>query len=87
MGRNQDVVRLFMMPGMAHCRGGDGPDQVHFMAALERWREQGVEPKVLIATKTAASRVDMTRPICAVPQVARYKGTGSTNDADNFVCK
>lgn len=46
MGKNQDVVRLFMMPRMAHCRGGEGPDQVNFMAALERWREQGVEPKV-----------------------------------------
>ena len=87
MGRSQDVVRLFMMPGMAHCAGGQGPDQVNFMGALERWREQGIEPKVMIATKTAGPRVDMTRPICAVPQVATYKGTGSTNDAENFVCK
>jgi len=60
---------------------------VNFMAALERWREQGVEPKVLTATKTRGANVDMTRPICAVPQVATYKGTGSANDADNFVCK
>ena len=87
MGKNQDVVRLFMMPGMAHCAGGQGPDQVNFMAALERWREQGIEPKVLTATKTAGPRVAMTRPICAVPQVATYKGSGSTNDAENFVCK
>ena len=87
MGRNQDVLRLFMMPGMAHCRGGQGPDQVNFMAALERWREQGIEPKVLTATKTRGANVDMTRPICAVPQTASYKGTGSPNDADNFVCK
>ena len=87
MGRSQDVVRLFMMPGMAHCGGGQGPDQVNFMGALERWREQGIEPKVMIATRTVGPRVDMTRPICAVPQVATYKGTGSTNDAENFVCK
>jgi feruloyl esterase len=87
MGKSQDVVRLFMMPGMAHCAGGQGPDQVNFMAALERWREQGIEPKALTATKTAGPRVAMTRPICAVPQVATYKGTGSTNDAENFVCK
>ena len=32
-------------------------------------------------------RVDMTRPLCPYPQVAQYKGTGSTNDAANFVCK
>jgi feruloyl esterase len=87
MGKNQDVVRLFMMPGMGHCQGGIGPDQVNFMAALERWREKGEAPTQLIATKTVGPRVDMTRPICAVPQVATYKGSGSTNDAANFSCK
>jgi feruloyl esterase len=46
-----------------------------------------VEPKVLTATRTRGPNVEMTRPICAVPQVAAYKGTGSTNDAENFVCK
>jgi tannase/feruloyl esterase len=88
MGPDQsDFIRLFMMPGMAHCRGGVGPDQVNFMGALERWREQGTAPASLIAIKTSGPRVDMTRPLCPEPQVATYKGAGSVNDAANFVCK
>jgi feruloyl esterase len=29
----------------------------------------------------------MTRPLCAYPQAAKYKGKGDTNDAANFVCE
>jgi len=88
MGRNQgDFIRLFMVPGMGHCQGGPGPDQVNYMSALERWREAGEAPASMTATRVVGNRVDMTRPLCAYPQVATYKGTGSTNDAANFVCK
>jgi feruloyl esterase len=88
MGRNQsDFIRLFMVPGMGHCQGGPGPDQINYMSALERWREAGEAPASLTATRVVGNRVDMTRPLCAYPQVATYKGTGSTNDAANFVCK
>jgi feruloyl esterase len=41
----------------------------------------------LTATRVVGTRVDMTRPLCAYPQVATYKGTGSTNDAASFACK
>ena len=57
------------------------------MAALERWRESGTAPDRLDASRVTNNRVDMTRPLCAYPQVAHYKGVGSTNDAANFVCK
>ena len=88
MGRNQgDFIRLFMAPGMGHCQGGPGPDQVNYMGALERWREAGEAPATLTATRTVGNRVDMTRPLCTYPQVATYKGAGSTNDAASFVCK
>jgi feruloyl esterase len=88
MGAKQDnFVRLFMAPGMQHCGNGPGPNQVNYMAALERWRESNVAPDWLIAARVANNRVDMTRPLCPYPQVAQYKGTGSTNDAANFVCK
>jgi feruloyl esterase len=88
MGQKQEnFVRLFMAPGMQHCGGGPGPSQVNYMAALERWRESNVAPDQLIAARVANNRVDMTRPLCPYPQVAQYKGVGSTNDAANFVCK
>jgi feruloyl esterase len=88
LGGNQDgFVRLFMAPGMQHCGGGPGPNQVNWMAALERWRESNSAPNEIHAAHVTNNRVDMTRPLCPYPQVASYKGTGSTNDAGNFVCK
>ena len=88
MGQKQDNwIRLFMIPGMGHCQGGPGPSQVNYMGALERWRESNVAPDQLLANHVTNNRVDMARPLCVYPQVAQYKGIGSTNDAANFVCK
>jgi len=86
-GKQDDFVRLFMAPGMQHCGGGPGPNQVNYMAVMERWRESNTAPDTLTAYHVANNRVDMTRPLCPYPQVAQYKGTGSVNDAANFVCK
>jgi feruloyl esterase len=86
-GKQDDWVRLFMEPGMAHCRGGAGPDQFNKMAVIERWREEGEAPASILASRVTDGRVDMTRPLCPYPQVAVYKGVGSTNDAANFSCK
>jgi feruloyl esterase len=88
MGRAQDDwMRLFMMPGVGHCQGGDGPDQVNWMAALERWRESGKAPDRIEAARVAGNRIEMTRPLCPHPQIAKYIGVGSTNDAQNFRCE
>ena len=88
MGSDQENwYRLFLKPGMGHCRGGPGPDQFTALAALERWRETGTAPEHILATHVANNRVEMTRPLCPYPQVAHYKGAGSTNDAANFTCK
>ncbi len=86
-GKQDDWVRLFMEPGMAHCRGGVGPDQFNKMAVIERWRESGEAPGSILASRVTDGRVDMTRPLCPYSQVAVYKGVGSTNDATNFSCK
>jgi feruloyl esterase len=86
-GSQGDWMRLFLMPGMGHCRGGVGPDQADFLGALERWRESGEAPASIVASRAAsAGRTAMTRPLCPYPQVAKYKGTGNTDDAKNFVC-
>jgi feruloyl esterase len=85
--KQDDWMRLFLLPGVGHCGGGVGPDQADYMAALERWKETGSAPDQIVAAKVAGGRVAMTRPICAYPKVAVYKGTGSTNDAVNFSCK
>lgn len=91
-------ARLYLAPGMQHCGGGPGPDafgqfglnppvvdpQHNMFAALEQWVEKGTAPQSIIATPAAAPK--MTRPLCPYPQIAKYKGTGDTNDAANFAC-
>ena len=81
------AYRLFMVPGMAHCRGGEGPDTFDALGALERWVEQGIAPDRLLASHSANGVVDRTRPLCAFPKVAVYQGRGSLDDAANFVCQ
>ena len=79
-------ARLFMVPGMAHCSGGEGPDTFDKIGAMEDWVERGKAPSQMIASHHAAGKVDRTRPLCPYPQVAKYKGSGSVDDAANFVC-
>ena len=78
-----DFVRLFLAPGMHHCRGGPGPDTFDTLTALEQWVEKGVAPKQLIASHSTNGKVDRTRPLCPEPQVAKYSGTGSIDAAEN----
>jgi feruloyl esterase len=79
-------VRLFMVPGMGHCGGGEGPDTFDSLSALENWVEQGKAPERIVAAHLSGGRVDRTRPLCAYPQVSRYNGSGSIDDAANFTC-
>jgi feruloyl esterase len=81
-----DAVRLFMVPGMGHCGGGDGPNEFDMLAALERWREQGSAPTAILAARLKEGRVSRTRPLCPYPHIARYTGSGSIDRAENFVC-
>jgi len=86
LGSKQDeALRLFMVPGMNHCRGGDGADQFDAVAAMERWREEGSAPKSMLAIKVQDNKVERTRLLCPFPQIAKYRGGGSTG-AGNFVC-
>ncbi len=82
-----DNYRLFMVPGMGHCQGGDGTDTFDKRAILEQWVEQKKAPEKIIASHMANGQVTKTRPLCPYPQVAVYNGSGSTDDAANFSCK
>ncbi len=85
--KTSDNVRLFLEPGMGHCGGGEGPNVFDKVSALEQWVEQKKAPEKMIASHMTDGKVDRTRPLCAYPQVAKYKGTGSIDDAANFTCK
>jgi feruloyl esterase len=85
--KSLDRVRLFLAPGMGHCGGGDGPNAFDKVSALERWVEHGTPPDSLIASHSTDAKADRTRPLCPYPQVARYRGTGSIDEAASFVCR
>ena len=89
LGKHQveDSVRLYMVPGMGHCTGGEGPNVFDTLTALEQWRENGVAPREIIASRIDKGTVTRTRPLCPYPQVAQYKGSGSTDQAENFACQ
>jgi feruloyl esterase len=82
-----DFYRLFMAPGMDHCFGGPGPNVFDHQAAMVNWVENKQPPEKIIATHSTKGTVDRTRPLCAYPMTAQYSGSGSIDDAANFVCK
>jgi feruloyl esterase len=83
----KDSVRLFMVPGMGHCGGGNGTSTFDMVAALDQWVEKGKAPERITASRVREGKVDRTRPLCPWPQVASYDGSGSVDEAANFVCQ
>lgn len=88
-------ARLFMAPGMSHCLAGPGPNVFDALGTLDNWRQGGPAPERMIATKFDndlfgylgfPAKPVRTRPLCAYPKVARWSGSGSTDDAANFSC-
>jgi feruloyl esterase len=83
-------MRLYLAPGMEHCFGGDGPSDFDLDTPLAAWVEDNKAPGPILALRfppnAPPTKSDRTRPLCPYPAVAKYKGTGSTDDADNFVC-
>ena len=103
--KTESFFRLFMVPGMAHCGGGPGPNvfggygppspaspeisvdpQHDILSALVQWVEKGAAPDYILASHVTENRVDRTRPICPYPRVARWSGSGSSDDGKNFTC-
>jgi feruloyl esterase len=96
----EDFYRLYMVPGMGHCGGGNGAnvfgnrpgapaDADHdVVVALDRWVEKGVAPGAIIGTGKSVMEPakTLTRRLCVYPQTAHYKGSGDPNDAASFTC-
>jgi feruloyl esterase len=79
-------IQLYMLPGVNHCQGGPGTDSFDRIGAIEEWIKTGVAPKRIEAWHTTNGVVDRTRPLCPFGQVAKWNGTGSTNESANFSC-
>jgi len=100
MGTAGDFAKLFLVPGMNHCRGGMATDQFDALTALVDWVEEGVAPNSIIATARGENNpggenedlpddwsADRTRPLCPYPQIAVYNGLGSLELAESFTCQ
>jgi feruloyl esterase len=87
INRVKDNYRLFLVPGMGHCGGGDGPASFDMLSSLEQWVEQKKTPDSIPAAHLTNGKPDRSRILCPYPQVATYKGSGDNTDAANFVCK
>jgi hypothetical protein len=83
----QNFARLFLAPGVGHCGGGTGPGTFDMFGELVKWVESGQAPERIIASRTQNNQIVRSRPLCLYPQVAKYTGTGSTDDARNFTCE
>jgi hypothetical protein len=84
--RTRQFARLFMAPGVGHCSGGAGPQPQGLFQAVVDWVEKDRAPDTITASKPVAGGGTQTRPLCMYPEVAKYVGRGSTDDAANFVC-
>lgn len=95
--QRDNSLRLFMAPGMDHCAGGNGPSEFDTLGIIDEWATTGLAPNRIVATRptevpampgapASPPREPMSRPLCPWPQVAKYKGTGSTAEAENFAC-
>lgn len=95
-----DSVRYFPVPGMNHCSGGLATDQFDLLTPLVKWVEEGIAPQAVLAHARGAGNpggenkelpadwsANRTRPLCAYPTVATYKGSGPVEDASSFSCR
>jgi hypothetical protein len=90
----KSFYKLYMVPGMGHCSGGTGCGTVDWQTYLENWVERGVEPDAIVGSRAAKGDpadpnnylTARTRPLCPYPEVARYLGSGSIDEAANFTC-
>ncbi|HWJ69926.1 MAG TPA: tannase/feruloyl esterase family alpha/beta hydrolase [Sphingobium sp.] len=88
----EQQLRLFMVPGMDHCGGGEGASNYDTLGTIDAWANGGPAPERIIATRGgpampgAPALPPLSRPLCPFPQVAVYQKTGSKDDAASFAC-
>jgi feruloyl esterase len=84
--QTQDFARLFMVAGTGGCPGLFNSEEFKALEAVQNWVEKGIAPDTILVSHINKGKVERTRPACAYPKVARYKGSGDPNSAANFSC-
>lgn len=83
----ESFTKLYLFPGVGHCGGGEGPDGFDMLSPMMAWVERGITPNKIVASKVSDGVTTRTRPVFPYPMVAHYTGSGSIDDATNFVAK
>lgn len=79
-------ARLYLVPGVSHCGGGEGNPNIDLVSRVTAWVEQGATPNDIMTYQTAAScNVTASRPVYPYPAIAKYKGSGDWHDGANYV--
>jgi feruloyl esterase len=81
----REWFRVFMVPGMFHCRGGNAPNSFELLPELVKWVEKGQTPDRIVASQSGPQGVVRTRPLFPYPAYAKYTGKGDVNDEANWV--
>ncbi|WP_261540452.1 tannase/feruloyl esterase family alpha/beta hydrolase [Burkholderia multivorans] len=91
LDKTRQDARLFMVPGMAHCFGGNGPNAFDALGAMEAWAERGTAPDALVAVKFQNNQpggpIERSMPLCPFPAQARYDGKGDVKQAASWSCR
>jgi Tannase and feruloyl esterase len=82
--QTQEFARLFMLPGVAHCGGGDGPDSFNGLGALVTWVEKGQAPTSFVTSKVVNGTVTQTRPVYQYPLIAVDTTGGPVTEASSY---
>ena len=83
--RTETFERLYLLPGVYHCSGGEGPSLVDLLTPVIDWVEKGVAPDAVIARSPGARKAARSRPVFPYPAPARYDGKGDPNEASSYV--
>jgi len=83
----EDYMRLFLLPGVLHCGGGNGPAQVDWIALIRDWVENNKAPERVILSKNIGGMEVMTRPVFPYPVEAVYDGKGDPDKEGSFIPK
>jgi feruloyl esterase len=86
LSETQEFFRLFMVPGLGHCRGGPGYNHLDPLSALEEWVEADIPPRQILGSRIENGITIRTRPLCPYPEIAKWNGTSDPDDANSFSC-
>jgi hypothetical protein len=84
--RTDDVLRLYVVPGMFHCEGGLDVDRIDMLSPLIEWVESDRPPETLLGSRVEAGEVTRTRPVCRYPARLKYLGNGDGSRPEHFSC-